>query len=63
MHFSDLGFIALILGLGCAVYTGCVAVLGAQRKNTRLVESAKRGVLAVAFFLVLASAALVVPIA
>ena len=60
MHFSDLGFIALILGLGCAVYTGCVAVLGAQRKNTRLVESAKRGVLAVAFFLVLASAALVV---
>jgi len=60
VHFSDLGFIALILGLGCAVYTGCVAVLGAQRKNTRLVESAKRGVLAVAFFLVLASAALVV---
>ncbi|TMD49377.1 MAG: heme lyase CcmF/NrfE family subunit, partial [Chloroflexi bacterium] len=60
MHFSDLGFIALILGLGFAVYTGCVAVLGAQRKNTRLVESAKRGVLAVAFFLVLASAALVV---
>ena len=60
MHFSDLGFIALILGLGFAVFTGCVAVLGAQRKSTRLVASAKRGVLAVAFFLVLASAALVV---
>ena len=55
MHFSDLGFIALILGLGFAVYTGCVAVLGAQRESTRLVASAKRGVLAVAFFLVLAS--------
>src|SRR5437660_7005335 len=59
VHFSDLGFIALILGLGFAVYTGCVAVLGAQRKSTRLVASAKRGVLAVAFFLVLASAALI----
>src|SRR5207237_1858268 len=58
--FSDLGFIALILGLGFAVFTGFVAVLGAQRKSTPLVASAKRGVLAVAFFLVLASAALIV---
>lgn len=60
MHFSDLGSIALILGLGFAVYTCCVAVLGALQKSTRLIASAKRGVLAVAFFLVLASAALIV---
>lgn len=59
MHFSDVGFIALILGSGFAVYTGFVAVLGARRKSELLVASAKRSILVVAFFLLLASAALI----
>ena len=63
MHFSDSGFIALILALGFAIYTGCAAVVGARlgsRGSRLLVASAQRGVLAVAFFLVLASAVLIV---
>lgn len=60
MHFSDLGFIALILALGFAIYTGCAAVVGARRNSRLVVASAKRGVLVVAFFLVLSSAALIV---
>lgn len=51
---------ALILALGFAIFTGCAAVVGAQRGSKLLLASAKRGVLAVAFFLVLASAALIV---
>ncbi len=60
MHFSDLGFIALILALGFAIYTGCAAVVGARRDNRLLVVSAKRSVLVVAFFLALASASLII---
>ncbi len=60
MHFSDLGFIALILALGFAIYTGCAAVVGARRGSRLLVVSAKRGVLVVACFLLLASAAMIV---
>ena len=60
MHFSDLGFIALILALGFAISTGCAAVVGAWRNSRLVVASAKRGVLVVAFFLVLSSAALIV---
>lgn len=60
MYFSDLGIISLILALGFAVYTMVVAVLGAVRDIPQLVASAKRSVLAVAFFLILASAALIV---
>jgi cytochrome c-type biogenesis protein CcmF len=60
VHFSDLGFIALILALGFAIYTGCAAVVGARRGSRLLVVSAKRGVLVVACFLLLASAAMIV---
>ncbi len=59
MHFSDLGFIALLLASGFAIYSGVVAVLGATGKRTLLVASAKRGVLVVFFFLLLASASLI----
>ena len=59
MYFSDLGLIALTLAFGFAVYTLVVAVLGARRNAPQLVTSAKRGVLAVACLLLLASAALV----
>lgn len=59
MHFSDVGVIALYLGLGFALYTVVVSVLGAVRNNTALVASGRRGVLVVAFFLLLASASLV----
>ena len=59
MYFSDLGTIALIFALGFAIYTIVVAVLGATRKLTPVVESAGRGVLMVALFLLLASAALI----
>src|SRR5207247_5438902 len=60
VHFSDFGFIALILALGFAIYTGCSAVVGARRNSRLVLASAKRGVLVVAFFLVLSSAALIV---
>ena len=60
MHFSDLGVIALILALGLSAYTLVAAVLGAVRGFPRLVASAKRGVLAVTFCLLLASAALAI---
>ena len=59
MYFSDLGIISLILAVGFAVYTMVVAVLGATRNMAQLVASAKRGVLAVTFFLMLASASLI----
>src|SRR5579859_2136705 len=60
VHFSNLGSIALILALGFAIYTGIAAVVGAIRNSMPLVSSARRGVLAVAFFLLLASASLIV---
>jgi len=63
VYFSDLGTIALILALGFALYTIVVAILGATRRGqiyrAPLVTSAGRGVLVVAFFLLLASAALI----
>jgi len=60
VYFSDLGIISLILALGFAFYTMVVAVLGAIRDIPQLVASAKRSILAVTFFLILASAALIV---
>jgi cytochrome c-type biogenesis protein CcmF len=60
VHFSDLGVIALILAFGFAAYTLLAAVLGAVRAFPPLVASAKRGVLAVMFCLLLASAALAI---
>ncbi|MGZ3629317.1 MAG: heme lyase CcmF/NrfE family subunit, partial [Ktedonobacteraceae bacterium] len=59
MYFSDIGIISLILALVFAIFTMVVAPLGALRGLPQLVASAKRSVLAVAFFLILASAALV----
>lgn len=60
MYFSDLGIIALFLALGFAVYTVIVAIWGAIRSAPRLVISAKRGLLTVTIFLLLASVALIV---
>ena len=60
MHFSDLGNISLIVALGFAIYTVVLAVLGATRNIPQLVTSARRSLLAVTFFLLLASATLVV---
>jgi len=63
VHFSDLGTIALILALGFSVLAMIVAVIGAVHhvptSSQALLQSAKRSVLAVAFFLLLASYALV----
>ena len=60
MYFSDLGIISLILALGFALYAIIASVVGALRSASQLVESARRSVLAVTFFLLLASAALVI---
>src|SRR5712692_8436782 len=60
MYFSDLGLIALVLACGFAIYIIVVAVLGARRNVPVLVTSAKRGVLAVAGLLLLASAVLII---
>ncbi|MDQ2888862.1 MAG: heme lyase CcmF/NrfE family subunit [Chloroflexota bacterium] len=60
MYFSDLGTIALILAAGFALYTIFAAAWGAQRNMPLLVKSALRSTLAVTFFLLLASASLVV---
>ncbi len=63
MYFSDIGTIALILALGFSVLAMFVAVVGAVHRtptsSVALILSAKRSVLAVAFFLLLASYALV----
>ncbi len=60
VYFSDLGTIALILAAGFALYTIFAAVLGAKRNMSLLVVSALRSALVVTFFLLLASAALVI---
>lgn len=60
MYFSDLGVISLILALGIAAYTLIAAILGAIREQPQLVESARRGTLAVTCLLFLASAALII---
>ncbi len=60
MHVSDLGVISLLLALAFAFYTIITGICGAVRHSPRLVESARRGVLAVAFFLIAASLALIV---
>lgn len=60
MYFSDLGVIALILATGFAVFAIIAAVLGAVRNIPQLVASASRAVLAVTFFMLLATAALIV---
>ncbi len=59
MYFSDLGFIALILAAAFAIFAILAAIVGALRGNIPLISSAKRGVLAVTFFLLLASASLI----
>lgn len=63
MHFSDLGVIALILALGFSVLAIITAIVGAVHRvpasSQALVQSAKRSVLVVACFLLLASYALV----
>lgn len=59
MYFSDLGVIALILSLAFAIYTVIAAVLGALRGAPQLVTSARRSVIAVFAFLLVASAALI----
>jgi cytochrome c-type biogenesis protein CcmF len=60
VYFSDLGVIAIVLALAFAVYTPIVAVLGAVRGSEALVTSARRAVLVVTAFLLLASAALII---
>jgi cytochrome c-type biogenesis protein CcmF len=60
VYFSDIGIISLILASGFAVFTMVVATLGATRELPQFIASAKRSVLTVAFFLILASAALIV---
>jgi cytochrome c-type biogenesis protein CcmF len=60
VYYSDLGVIALILALGFALYTIIASVLGAVRSTPQLVTSAKRSLLIVTFFMLLASAALII---
>ncbi len=60
VHFSDLGVISLILATGFAVFAIITAVAGAIRGSAALVASAKRAVLTVTFFLLLASASLII---
>ncbi len=60
VHFSDLGVISLILATGFAIFAIIAAVAGAIRGSAALVASAKRAVLTVTFFLLLASASLII---
>ncbi len=59
MYFSDLGNIALILALVFALYTVIASVFGAVRLAPRVVRCAKRGLLAVTLFMLLAALALI----
>jgi len=58
VYFSDLGVIALYLALGFALFTIVAAVLGVIYQRPMLVESTRRSVLTVTFFMLLAVAAL-----
>ncbi|MGO8946817.1 MAG: heme lyase CcmF/NrfE family subunit [Ktedonobacterales bacterium] len=58
MHFSDIGMIAQLLALVFAVFAIVASVLGARFKRPPLEASGRRAVLAVAAFLIIASAAL-----
>jgi cytochrome c-type biogenesis protein CcmF len=60
VYFSDLGTISLILATGFAVLTIIVAITGAVLGKSALVASAKRAVLAVTFFMLLATASLII---
>ncbi|MGH2496997.1 MAG: heme lyase CcmF/NrfE family subunit [Ktedonobacteraceae bacterium] len=60
MYFSDLGFISLLLAAGFAILAIGLSIAGALRKHIALVVSAKRSVLAVTCFLLLASASLII---
>lgn len=60
MYFSDIGFIALMLALGFSVLTIIIAMVGAVRGLPQAITSAKRAVLVVAGFLIIATIALVV---
>ena len=60
MYFSNLGFISLILATGFAVLAIALSIAGALRQHPALVASAKRSVLAVTCFLLLASASLII---
>jgi cytochrome c-type biogenesis protein CcmF len=60
VYFSDLGSISLILAAGFAVLAIALAITGALRQHMALIASAKRSVLAVTFFLLLASASLII---
>ncbi len=55
MYFSDLGNFALILALGFALISAILAIFGAVRARPQFVTSARRGVLVVAGFLLLAA--------
>ena len=59
MHFSDIGMIAQLLALVFAIYAIVASVLGAVYKVSPLQASGRRAVLAVAVFLIIASASLV----
>jgi len=60
VYFSDVGIISLILATGFAILAIALSIVGALRQQTPLVASAKRSVLAVTFFLMLASASLII---
>ena len=60
MYFSDLGSISLILATAFAVLAIALSIAGALRGHPALVASAKRSVLAVTCFLLLASASLII---
>ena len=60
MYFSDLGSISLILATIFAILAIALSIAGARRGHSGLVASAKRSVLAVTSFLLLASASLII---
>jgi cytochrome c-type biogenesis protein CcmF len=55
VYFSDLGNLALILALGFALFSAIIAIIGAVRARPLWVASARRGVLVVTGFLLLAA--------
>ncbi|HEY6543173.1 MAG TPA: heme lyase CcmF/NrfE family subunit [Ktedonobacteraceae bacterium] len=60
MYFSNLGSISLILATGFAILAIALSIAGALRGHPALVASAKRSVLAVTSFLLLASVSLII---
>jgi cytochrome c-type biogenesis protein CcmF len=56
---TSIGYVALALALAISIYTAVASILGVRRQSLKLAESARKGVVAAAVLVTLASAILI----